>query len=77
MAKSLNCRVEEIVNIDDETTYADPLFDAFDLDGEEGDILKRVLGILAEFEPPHEVYVSTPGKTKGYNLWVTYELRPN
>ncbi|MFK8164235.1 MAG: hypothetical protein AB8H12_17450 [Lewinella sp.] len=77
IAKNLNHEIVRVLNIDDETTYADPLFDAFDFDSEQGETIKTVMELLTRLDSQFKVYDSSPGRTKGYNLWVTYELRPN
>lgn len=77
IAKNLNYKIARVLNIDDETTYADPLFDFIDFDSKEGESMKRVMDILTRIDSQFKVYDSSPGRTKGYNLWVTYELSPN
>lgn len=73
----LNYKIIKILNIDDETTYAHPVFDNIDMDSERGKLMIRLLGILSSNRKLYETESSEPVRAGGYSIWVTYQIKPN
>jgi len=75
IANNLKYKIVKILNIDDETTYADPFYDKFDMESESGKILVKLLTLLGGGNSLHKTESSKPIREGGYNIWVTYELK--
>ena len=72
IATHLKYKIVKILNVDDETTFADPFWDKIDLESEHGKIVVKLLTLLS-----HPTANSKePTRERGYNIWVTYELKP-
>ena len=75
ITKNLNYNIVQILSIDDETTYADPIFDFIDRDSERGRIVIELIQILGS-RNPNETKSKQSVRYGGYNLWVTFEIEP-
>jgi hypothetical protein len=75
IANHLGYSIDEILNIDDETTYANSIYDDIDLDSERGELFLELLKLLGGRNTLYETESSSPSRTGGYNLWVTYALK--
>ena len=71
-ANHLNYKVVKILNIDDETTYSNPIYDGMDMDNERTKMVMRILTILGGTETSS--YSSEPIRDNEYSIWVTYQL---
>ena len=75
IADNLKCNIVKILNIDDETTYADPIYDDIDVDSEHGQMVLRLIQLLSRGNSKFDTESSKAFREGGYNIWVTYELR--
>ncbi|MDG2193552.1 MAG: hypothetical protein P8K77_01600 [Polaribacter sp.] len=75
IANNLKYKVVDILNIDDDTTYADPFYDNIDIESERGQLLVKLLQLLGGGNSLHKVESSKPIREGGYDIWVTYKLR--
>lgn len=75
LANHLGYKIEKILNIDDETTYASSIYDDIDFDSERGESLLWLLELLGGRNTLYETESSNPTRNGGYNLWVTYNLK--
>ncbi|GAA0717835.1 hypothetical protein GCM10009430_15230 [Aquimarina litoralis] len=73
IANHLGYKVYKILNIDDETTYAHPVYDDFDFDSETGVLMLRLLELLGG-NSLFKTESLDPIRNGGYSLWVTYRL---
>lgn len=77
IANNLNYKIVQILNIDDETKYADPFFDFVDPDSQRGRNLIKLITILGRIDPPEITKSRELTRYGGYNLWVTFEITAN
>jgi len=70
---NLDYKIVKILNIDDETTFSDPIFDFIDKDSERGKMVINIIQLLSSTDP-NETQSNSPERYGGYNLWVTYEI---
>jgi len=76
IANNLNYKIVKILNIDDDTTYADPIYDKIDIESERGKLLIKLLTMLGNSNYLKETESTNPIRQGGYSIWVTYELKP-
>lgn len=76
IANNLHYKIVKILNIDDDTTYADPIYDRIDIESERGKMLIRLLQLLGNRNYLKETETKNPIRQGGYNIWVTYKLKP-
>jgi len=76
IANNLHYKIVKILNIDDDTTYADPIYDRIDIESERGKMLIRLLQLLGNINYLKETESKNPIRQGGYNIWVTYKLKP-
>lgn len=76
LAKNLNCKNIEIVNIDDDTSDANSVYDFLNinLDDEKMALLNELLSQLGNLESNLESNYNIT-KEGSYNLWVTYKIK--
>ncbi|WP_396217803.1 hypothetical protein, partial [Flavobacterium sp.] len=72
LAKNLNCKNIEIVNIDDDTSDANYVSEIINmnLDEEKKELLNALFLQLGDFESNYNIT-----KEGRYNLWVTYKIK--
>lgn len=72
LAKNLNCKNIEIVNIDDDTSDANYVYEIINmnLDEEKKELLNALFLQLGDFESNYNIT-----KEGRYNLWVTYKMK--
>ncbi|WP_104735972.1 hypothetical protein [Hanstruepera ponticola] len=75
IANHLGYKIDNILNIDDDTTYASSIYDAVDFDSERVEVVLRLLELLGSGNSQYETESSKPIRSGGYNLWVTYNLK--
>jgi len=76
IANNLHYKIVKILNIDDDTTYADPIYDRIDIESERGKMLIRLLQLLGNRNYLKETESKNSIRQGGYNIWVTYKLKP-
>jgi len=74
IANNLNYKITKILNVDDDTTYADPFYDNIDMESERGKLLVKLLQLLGGGNSLHKTESSKPTREGGYTIMVTYEL---
>lgn len=74
LANHLGYKIDKILNIDDDTTYSNSIYDDIDFESERGQLMLRLLELLGGRNSLYETESSNPSRNGGYNLWVTYEL---
>ena len=74
LANHLGYKIETILNIDDETTYANPIYDTIDFDSSKGQRMLKFLELLSNRDVTYDTKSNSPSKSGGYNIWVTYRL---
>ena len=75
IANHLGYEIDNILNVDDDTTYASSIYDAVDFDSERVEVVLRLLELLGAGNPQYDTESSNPVRNGGYNLWVTYNLK--
>lgn len=75
LANHLGYKIDKILNVDDDTTYSNSIYDDIDFDSERGELLLRLLELLGGRNSLYETESSNPTRNGGYNLWVTYNLK--
>lgn len=75
IANNLNCKIVKILNIDDETTYADPFFDNINMESDHGKFVVEMLQLLSDGNSLHETESLKPTREGAYTILVTYELK--
>jgi len=75
LANHLGYKIDKILNIDDETTYANPIFEDVDIDSQSGQLFIKLVELLGGRNMLYETESSQPTRDGGYNLWVTYNLK--
>jgi hypothetical protein len=63
------------LNIDDDTTLADPLYDNIDMESERGKLVIKLLQLLGGGNSLHKTESSKPTRDGGYTILVTYKLK--
>lgn len=74
IANHLNKKVLRILNIDDDTTYANSFYDNIDLDSERGQLVLKLLEVLSNRNEVYSRESKEEYRNGAYTLWVTYEL---
>ncbi|WP_115461731.1 hypothetical protein [Winogradskyella aurantiaca] len=74
IANHLNKKVLRILNIDDDTTYANSFYDNIDLDSERGQLILKLLEVLSRRNEVYSKDSKEEFRNGAYTLWVTYEL---
>lgn len=74
IAKNLNYKVVEVLNIDDDTTRSSVIFDVIEKDSRLGNLIDGLLEKTSALIQTN--YSSTPVPNGGYYLWVTFKLKP-
>lgn len=75
LANHLGYKIDKILNIDDDTTYSNSIYDDIDFYSEKGELLLRLFKLLEDCNSLYETKSSKPTRKGGYNLWVTYNLK--
>lgn len=75
LANHLGYKINKILNIDDDTTYSNSIYDDIDFESERGKLMLRLLELLGGRNSLYATESSSPSRNGGYNLWVTYELK--
>ena len=75
LANHLGYKIDKILNIDDDTTYSNSIYDDIDFESERGELLLRLFELLGGRNSLYETENSNPTRNGGYNLWVTYNLK--
>ena len=75
IANNLNCKIVKILNINDDTTLADPLYDNIDMESERGKLVIKLLQLLGGGNSLHKTESSKPTRDGGYTILVTYKLK--
>ncbi len=75
IANHLGYKIDKILNIDDDTTYASSTYDDIDFDSKKGELLLRLLELLGGKNRLYATESLNPTRNGGYNLWVTYNLK--
>ena len=74
IANHLKKKVLRILNIDDDTTYANSFYDNIDLDSERGQLVLKLLEVLSRRNEVYSQDSKEEFRNGAYTLWVTYEL---
>lgn len=75
LANHLGYKIDKILNIDDDTTYSNSIYDDIDFESDRGELLLRLFELLGGRNSLYETENSNPTRNGGYNLWVTYNLK--
>lgn len=75
LANHLGYKIDKILNIDDDTTYSNSIYDDIDFESERGELLLRLFELLGGRNSLYETENSNPTRNGGYNLWITYNLK--
>jgi len=75
LANHLGYKIDKILNIDDDTTYSSSIYDDIDFDSKRGEVLVQLLELLGGRNLLDNSVNSNPTRNRGYNLWVTYNLK--
>ena len=75
LANHLGYKINKILNIDDDTTYSNSIYDDIDFESERGQLILKLFELLGGRNSSYETESSSPTRNGGYNLWVTYELQ--
>jgi hypothetical protein len=77
IANNLNYQIVKILNIDDDTLYADPFYDNIDMDSENGKLTLKILELLRGRNSIYKTESLKPKREWNYTILVTYELKKN
>ena len=76
ISNNLNYKITKVLNIDDDTTESDSIYDIIDKESERGRLVIELLQLLSCRNSLFQNESDNPVRTGGYNLWVTFELKP-